>query len=280
MNICSPSEKAELKEAIATISHFPPLIAASAYIAKFPPFNEENSEISFNVEDIELERIIWYWTSKSLEAFFNDQSDPFSDSEITEEITQQLARIFPDLPLEDIRRKKIKALEINSTKYRIFANLIFEGEKFIKADLEKVGFPCEFKRSDILKRLAFEECTWRLMELLYDWESLSLRQILDRLRQWKKYKTGQIKEEKILEQAKIWDKEDQKLLNTLPPFEKVCSWTHFYLCAFEKYSKELPSYPSLQAFEEPPSSDDPRREFKKSGHFGGEYKEHSTGKKS
>ena len=280
MNIFSSSENAELKEAIDSISHFPPLRTASFHIATFPPFNEKNSEISFNVEDIELERIFWYWTSKSLDAFFNDKSDPLSDSETTEEITQQLARLFPDLPLEDIRRKKIKALEINSTKYRIFANLIFEGEKFIKADLEKLGFPLNFKRSDILKQLAFEECTWRLMELLYDWESLSLRQILDRLRQWKKYKTGQIKEEKLLEQIKIWDKEDQKLLNTLPPFEKVCSWTHFCLCAFEKYSKELPSYPSLQAFEEPPSSDDIRMEFKKSGHFGGEYKEHSTGKKS
>jgi hypothetical protein len=29
MNICSPSEKAELNEAIATISHFPPLVTAS-----------------------------------------------------------------------------------------------------------------------------------------------------------------------------------------------------------------------------------------------------------
>ena len=175
MNICSPSEQAELNEAIATISHFPPLVTASFYIATFPPFNEKNSEISFNVKDIELERIIWYWTSKSLDAFFNDESDPFSNSKTTEEITQQLARIFPNLPLEDIRRKKIKALEINSTKYRIFANLIFEGEKFIKAELEKVGFPLNFKRSDILKRLAFEECTWRLMELLSRWVELIVR---------------------------------------------------------------------------------------------------------
>jgi hypothetical protein len=279
MNIGSPSEKTEFKEAISCISHFPPLRAVVHHIAKFPPFNKENSEISLRVNIIQLERILWYWVGKSLNAFFNDESDPLSEPETIEEIIRQLARIHNDLPLEDLN-KKIKALKIDSAKYRIYTNLIFEGEKFIKSDLEKIGISINFKRSELLKIIAFEECAWRIMQWLYDWEALSKRQSFDRLRKWKQYKTGQISEETILHQAKVWDEEDQKLFNTLPPFEEVCFWTCFCLCSFEKYSKDLPSYASLQAFEEPPSGDDFRMEYQKFGIFGGEYQKHSRGTKS
>jgi hypothetical protein len=279
MNICSPDEKTEFQEAIACISNFPLLRSVAHYIAKFPPFNEENSEIHLSVNVIELERVFWYWISKSLNAFFNDESDPLPNPETIEEIIQQLSRIYRDIPLQDIN-KKIEALKINSTKYRIYTNLIFEGERFIKADLEGIGISTNFKRSELLRQIAFEECIWRIMQWLYDWEAPSKRQSFDKLRKWKQYKTGQITEEAILKEAKKWDEEDKRLFNTLPPFEEVCVWTSLCLSSFEKHSKKLPSYASLQAFEEPPSGNDFRTQYRKFGIFGGEYQEHSRGRKN
>lgn len=276
----SSIQLSEFKEAANCIAGFPPLTQVVARIAEFPPFNEkENSEISFRKNHIELERIFWYWISKSLNAFFSDESDPFSNPEVIEEINQQLASIYCDLPPEDIN-KKIEVIKLSSTKYRIFTNLIFEGEKFIKADLEKIGVSTNFKRSELLKQIAFEECIWRIMSWLYDWEAPSNRQASDRLRKWKKYKAGQIDKKTVLDYDKQWDKEDKKLLNTLPPFERVCSWTSFCLKVFEKYSKELHSYASLQAFEEPPSGNDFRTKYKKFAIFEGEYREHSKGTKN
>jgi hypothetical protein len=275
----SSIQLSDFREAADYIAGFPPLTQTAAHIAKFPPFNEKiNPEIFLSKEIVELTQTSWYWVAKSLEAFFDDKTDPLSTSEATEEITQKLNKIFVNLAPELIQTK-IEALRFKSSQYRIWANLIFEGETFIRAKAKELEFPIPERRSDILKLIAFEECLLSIMEWLYDWEALSKAQINERLRDWQHYQQEKIDKAIILQRSKRWDKEEGKLLNTLPAYEHICPVTFFCLWVFEGHKKNLPSHAAFIALQKPPSGDDFRGQYVKFGIFAGEYKEHSRGTK-
>lgn len=275
----------EFQKAADCIAKFPPLIAITERVFRFPPFSEmANPEIVLSGRIVGLIKTNWYWVGKSLSAFFNDKPNPLHNTEVVEQITQELNEIFPELAPEQVK-EKIEALKFMSNKYRIYANLLFEGETFIRHEAEKFKISIPDQRSGILISIAFEKCLFDIMCWLYDWESPSRTQIKEPIKDWLRYQEGKIngsvteQQEYILQQSQRWDKEEAKLLDTLPEYEDICPTTFFCLCIFEKYKKNLPSHASLNTLLKSLSNNGFTQGYTKFGIFGGEYKEHSRARK-
>lgn len=243
------------------------LKVAATYISQLPPLDqwiqiksELNPDFSIRTE------VFWQWLGKSLEAFFDDDSNPISDPEIKE----KLLLVGDRMP---------QLIELKTTQYILYSALIFQAEKYLEKEAERLGLNYYHKRSQLLKIPALEECRWSILLSFGDFESPSYSQICDRLRDWQMYNSGKIDENILLNRVKRWDKEDAKLLNTLPPDYVIKPWTYFCNCVFEKYRAELPAIEAFDALLKPPKKGDFRSSFRKFGVFEGEYQEHARGRK-
>lgn len=250
----TPEQAKELKVAATYISQLPPL---DEWIHIKP---ELNLNFSMRTE------VFWQWLGKSLEAFFDNDSNPISDPKVEEQLLQCASRM-PQL------------IQFKTTQYILYAVLIFQAEKYLEKEAEKAELNYCYKRSELLKILALEECKWSILISIGDFESPSYAQICNRLRDWHMYQSEKIDENTLLNRVKQWDKEDAKLLNTLPPDYVIRPWTNFCNCVFEKYRAELPAIEAFDALLKPPKETDFRADFRKFGVFAGEYREHSRNKK-
>lgn len=236
------------------------LKAAAAYISGLPPLDEWTeirplleSQTAANTE------LFWNWVGKSLDAFFSDQSDPIPESNL-DPLLQQV-------------------IQEQTSEYIILSTLLFQAEKFIKSEAEKIGLPYPFeKRSDLLKIWALEDYRWSCALWQQEcFESPSAAQMNERLVDYRKFFRGEIS---LGEREKRWVKEDAKRHGAPPSVQKIQPWTYFCMCVFEKYKTKLPALrPFLESFG-PPNGGGSLKDFKKFGIMNRKYREYpGRGKK-
>ena len=197
----------------------------ATYVAGLPPL-EEWAEIKQQIDpqNVVNTQMYWKWLGKSLDAFFDDKSDPLDNSDL-DEILQEV-------------------IQANSTKYILLSALVFQGEKFLKKEAEAQGRNYPFtQRSDLLKELALEEYRHNTLLLCQaHWESHSERQRNERLRDTQKYLKGEISETMHARQRERWNKEDAKLQRDNKLIFQSMPWLNFCIEVFTKYRQKLPAY--------------------------------------
>lgn len=162
------------------------------YIKELPP-DDLRREITTEM----LDYIVPFWEllGKGLDAYFSDKEDPIPSFEgITEEFKEMIQE-WVDY-------------------YLNLSVLLFKTEHLIRQEAERQGFPVKnLKRSDLLKRLAFEHCLLNitLTKQKY-WESLDKRQNQERSREVVKLFDGETIPEAT---KKRWQPEDKKLLRSV-----------------------------------------------------------------
>lgn len=205
-------ELAELKDAATYISGLPP----SDLWKKIRQVIDPNA-----AEHIEL---TWGWLGKSLDAFFSDASDPLPDSNLPDGMQKQI----------------LKRINL----YLVLSVLLFQAEKFLKKEAKALGINYHFnRRSDLLKIWALEDCYYQInLSLQTHWESHSGRQHTERVRDTRKYFSGEISEEGLRIRRERWEKEDANLhRDELLALAKM-PWITFCMWVFDKYRKELPAF--------------------------------------
>lgn len=168
------------------------LQSLALYIKELPP-DDLRREITTEI----LDYIVPFWEllGKGLDAYFSDTENPILSFEGVTEEFKEMIQGWVDY-------------------YLNLSVLLFKTEHLIRQEAEIQGFSVKnLKRSDLLKRLAFEHCLLNitLTKQKY-WESLDKRQNQERSREVVKLFDG----ETILEATKErWEQEDKKLLRSV-----------------------------------------------------------------
>ena len=165
----------------------------------------------------------WDWLGGYLDTFFADKPNILPDSN-SSKCWQAL-------------------IEVSGTYYIQLALVIFQGERFLKAEF-KHQTACKYpfkRRSDLLKRLMLEDCISQLELHLEGYVSPAAAQWLDRLHTAYKYMNEEISRTQLERYAQKALQEDSKR-NNLPLSQGYYFWNLFCQEVFYKHRKAICNY--------------------------------------
>lgn len=187
----------------------------------------------------------WKYIGEAVDAFFNDKTNPVDSYDLTPHEKKAIAR--------------------RASYYFRMAIVIFEAEKFLKAEAFDSGLNYPFKkRSELLKTLAMENCYFDILCLTAPFhESPSAadqKAITDNARAF--YNDG-ISEEKY---RKTMRKLVEKTSHLNAYFDTLMiearPWTDFCNKVIVKYRKQIPSFNSWAEWHTTPPTDYYKYAFK------------------
>lgn len=182
-------------------------------------------------EAVDIEQF-WNWLGLHLESFFTDNSDPLPEAGLTEE-WETFVRVFGNY-------------------YVVLSTLIFQAERFIRAEAKQQNIEYPFKkRSSLLKRLSQEHCLTYVLRYLEDyWESPSAALQRDIIKDFVAIRNGRLQDHQVAARTKKL-KALQIRAYEGKHFQPITQWTSFCFQVFDKYRDKIPGYSAfLSAIDE------------------------------
>lgn len=182
-------------------------------------------------EAVDIEQF-WNWLGLHLESFFTDNSEELPEAGLTKEC-ETFVRVFGNY-------------------YIVLSTLIFQAERFIRAEAKQQNIEYPFKkRSSLLKHLAMEHCLTYILRYLEDyWESPSGALQRDSIKDFLAIRNGRLQDHQIAARAKNLKALQAKAYEG-KHFQPITQWTSFCFQVFDKYRDEIPGYSAyLSAIDE------------------------------